>query len=295
MTILINFAKSVNLRPKLSTLLIFILLTLCFWWLSVNFISPIDKLDDDRGNFPRNSNLMAKKASHYGNEKNGLIFSKSTVESSVNLDLEYEELECKFARLDPWDPSILQYVYHPRSIECPQRQYNLTYISYNGTLNLNTTQLDLYLKNHDLKLEDINCTYSTYDRHPTAHDDRKSHYYQDGYISPHRPVILDTEIVETKCELKKNRSEIYFNIHAHPLMQKPNRTFAKHGASETKEDQLSVLMLMLDSTSVSVLKRHLIKTYDYIKNVMKFKIFNGFSKVGDNSFPNMIAALTGLV
>jgi len=56
---------------------------------------------------------------------------------------------------------------------------------------------------------------------------------------------------------------------------------------------LSVLVLMVDGVSTSAFQRHLSKTYHFLKNVMQFKMFQGSTKVGENSAPNLLALLAG--
>jgi len=196
---------------------------------------------------------------------------------------EYAKLTCKFARPDPFDPQIMPQIYHPRGIHCEQRQPNLTYVHYNGSVVLNQTEVNKSIYRDFI--DQINCTLEFFDRDPVKENDRIEIVTFQTRLQLYQPVPMFSDMVKVQC-MDWNNSEIYYNIHAHPSWK--NKTFDKPNG-----DKLSVLMLMLDSTSTSVLKRHLTKTYDYVKNVMQFKMFNGFSKVGDNSFPNMIAALTG--
>lgn len=213
-------------------------------------------------------------------------------ESETFIDQEYATLSCQFARLDPWDKSIINRTYHPRDIQCRNVQPYFSYLDENGLLHLNSSEFLDYTS----KFGDINCKYKTFDRDPTSDEDSVIYYGSEGRLELGIPKKLDMDMVEVRC-YNKTDGPIYFDVHAHPVMSLPNDSnrSATPGRSFAKptDDQLSLLMLMMDSTSISVLKRHLPKTYDYIKNVMKFKIFNGFHKVGDNSFPNMVAALTG--
>lgn len=207
-------------------------------------------------------------------------------------ETEYLKLACKFARPNPWDPEILDQINHPRQIECDQDQQPsfLTYVHYNGSVLLNRTAFELMPNFQADQIDQINCTLEFIDRDPTQGNDRITTFVFRSTLNFDQPVDMKTDTVIVRC-MDLNMVEVYSNIHAHPVPK--NKTFQKK--DDPKEtDQLSVLMFILDSVSKSVLIRHLPKTYKFIKDVMHFKIFDGFSKVGDNTRPNMVAALTGL-
>lgn len=55
----------------------------------------------------------------------------------------------------------------------------------------------------------------------------------------------------------------------------------------------SVILFVLDSMSNSNWQRNLQKTLKVLKSEYNSYIFKGLTKVGDNSFPNAMAFLTG--
>ncbi|KAL1438448.1 hypothetical protein MTO96_048061 [Rhipicephalus appendiculatus] len=55
----------------------------------------------------------------------------------------------------------------------------------------------------------------------------------------------------------------------------------------------NVLIFGLDSVSRLSMMRFLPKTYDYLVSQLNAVVFRGMNKVGDNTFPNLLALLTG--
>ena len=72
------------------------------------------------------------------------------------------------------------------------------------------------------------------------------------------------------------------------------------GSSESKEktqmQQMNVLMIGLDSMSYNNMRRVLPRTYEYLdKELEDNVILDNFNSVGENTFPNHIAMLCGLI
>jgi hypothetical protein len=65
--------------------------------------------------------------------------------------------------------------------------------------------------------------------------------------------------------------------------------------SEGKINRPSVVIIVLDSVSHSSAKRRLPKTLKFLKTHMNLTAFDGYAKVGLNSYPNGMAFLTGLI
>src|SRR5262249_21243389 len=74
---------------------------------------------------------------------------------------------------------------------------------------------------------------------------------------------------------------------------KPDFCFRSQNPSPN-EDQLSVFLFVLDSLSISLFRRSMPLTYEYLTKRQKFFLFEGFHKIGDNTFPNMVPLLSGL-
>lgn len=190
---------------------------------------------------------------------------RASVEPAYQAPLEFayqnENKACSVPKLDPWDPSIISYVRHPRGFNCRIVQPFMTYIDEAGYLILNKTEVDSMTKNG----ERFQCFYQTFDRKDGI-DDNDIEYDERKELQM-EPVKLTRYNVDVICY--KNNKQIYKNIHAHPI--KIDQILY----SKATEDQLSVYFFLVDSVSASVLKRNLPLTYNYTKNVMRIKYFNG--------------------
>lgn len=167
------------------------------------------------------------------------------------------KLACEFPKLDAWDPSILQYVQHPAPLNCAQMQPYLTFVDMNGILQFNKTEL-AHLKK---KKYTVKCFYQTFDMSSV----NKSTEY-DSEIELINATTLVKNMVQVHCSAKnKSGQEIkmfYFNLHAHPTAPKPNKF------DKPSENQLSVLLMSIDSMSLSMMKRNMPLTYEYVTKEM---------------------------
>lgn len=201
---------------------------------------------------------------------------------------DYQDLACKFARPDPWDPSIRRYIEHPRSIECNRvQEFDLSYMTDDGYVRINQSEWNRANKKYEGRFW---CVCRTLDR-PLSYtsDDNKLVLGYKERLEPDYPLRMASDAVLVVCK-DDAEEDFYLNIHAHPI------TCAKRDFQDldkTPEDQLSVLMMVIDSVSLSALKRNLPSTYKYLTEEMGFYVFNGYNKVGDNTRPNLFPVLTG--
>lgn len=181
---------------------------------------------------------------------------------SLDSDEIVDSGDCSVPKMNPWDPTILKWIAHPNDLSCKQVQMNLTFIDYDGYLRYNQTAL-IQLKQ---KQTAFSCIYQTFKRCWGPDDGCISYSGKDAELTV--PIKLSQDFVDVKCSFK-NKTQFYQNIHAYPA-KTTDRIFAK-----TTDDQLSVLLLIIDSTSYSVLQRNMPLTYNYTKNVMGIKYLEG--------------------
>lgn len=200
-----------------------------------------------------------------------------------------EDLSCRFVRLDPFDPSIRKYISHPRSVECERVQpYDMTWLDDQGRIRMNLTEW----QNATAKYcGNVVCLFRKLDRPPDpVKDDNAVVYGEWQILWPDLPQPLPGDAVDVQCRNGTDGEPFYYNIHAHPTLE-GKREF--QDVRKAPEDQLSVLMVIIDSVSLSALKRNLPATYKYLTDEMGFFVFNGYNKVGENSRPNMFPVLMG--
>lgn len=192
---------------------------------------------------------------------------------STNATVLDEIAECVVPKLNPWDPSILKWITHPKDLSCRQVQPNLTFIDYDGYLRYNETEL----KRLNASGISFTCAYKTFDRCPGT-EDGCIEYGKENVFN--KPIKLSMDSVDVKC-IYRNKTQFYWNIHVHPA-DTEDRIFAS-----PTDEQLSVLLLIIDSTGYSVLQRNMPLTYNYTKTVMGMKYFEGI----ELNMPHRVASV----
>lgn len=190
---------------------------------------------------------------------------------------------CKIPAMDPWDPNIKDFISVPDTPVCNKGipalfAANLTYIYY-----INTS-LPYY------NISDINelkCCYKVFWRinpNGTKEDDNKMGYSKECYNVTEYAKITH-EFIEIKCHLEN--TTVYHDMFAFVPVKNVSRKISHN------PKPLNVLVVGLDAVSRLNLIRQMPKTVGYLKEIEAVE-FVGYNKVGDNTFPNLIPALTGM-
>ncbi|XP_013422187.1 uncharacterized protein LOC106182088 [Lingula anatina] len=210
--------------------------------------------------------------------------SKSSINQAVDTQ------GCVITELDPFDPSILKYLRRLNPITCKWNA-SLTYIDRQRWLWINQTVNQTI---HSGKVKD--CGYKTFDKWPD-YDDFVLYQKDITYFQTRVKVVM-SDFIQVYCRDSDNRT-IYENIHAHikvpdqRIRDKINRLLADSDNFRNGRFPLSIAILGIDSMSRSNFVRHLPKTLKYLQKKMGAFVFKGMNKIGDNTFPNMVAMLTG--
>lgn len=107
--------------------------------------------------------------------------------------------------------------------------------------------------------------------------------YEQETILPPR-----AEYIYVECASRKRRKKLFYrNIHS-MVIEKQTKP-PKRAADPVK---YSVLLFGIDSISRLNMIRTMPKTVEYLKNKQWFEM-EGYNKIGDNTFPNLVAILTG--
>lgn len=102
----------------------------------------------------------------------------------------------------------------------------------------------------------------------------------------------DVEIFRVICRNFANFA-IYDRLHAHI---RDVRTLLSTDEISNRNDSrvfINVLIFGLDSLSRLAFIRHLPQTYKFLTEDLKMTVLRGMNKVGDNTYPNLVALLTG--
>ncbi|KAK6758751.1 hypothetical protein RB195_016149 [Necator americanus] len=206
---------------------------------------------------------------HYRQDGSG---KRSTQTSSTN-----NQKGCHLPHPDPYDPSIRQYISKSPPLKCEGLQWELTYLSDDERLHLNkTAAAEMNVK--------LTCFYRCYDR--AEGDDAKLKFGE--WIEFSEAVQIGCEFVETYC--KKNTfpgTTVYYNNHNQIITRQKNPTMK--GSRSRK----NVILIVFDSVSHSNFVRNMPKSLEVLKSLYNSSIFKGMNKIGDQSFPNAVAFLSG--
>lgn len=191
---------------------------------------------------------------------------------------------CQFPVLDPFDPSILPYVKHPFPIYCQRVQPELTFVdghwlkidfSLASRHRLRNVFYRNILRNNETHIRYGNWTFWNFTEKPAV--------YLFESVEVYGQYIFDSR--DPKAVPKR-----YRNLHASIHIEnetKPDLT------AENETKKLNVLVFGIDSLSRSNFIRNLPKTYAILTGRMNSTVFRGYTKIDDNTFPNILAVLTG--
>lgn len=184
--------------------------------------------------------------------------------------------ECILPDVDPFDPRVTQYLWKADPITCDDTP-SLMFVDYSGILQLNRSVFP------ESKTWDLNCTYSIVD---FVTDDNDVKFLPEIEFNP--PMYINADVFLVQC---KKQGNLVFKDLVHKIDFKTIlRT--KHIGNETDE-KLSVFLLGLDSVSRLTAIRKLPKTMAYLHQKLEAYTFKGYTKIGGNTYPNLVGMLTG--
>ncbi|XP_031350916.1 uncharacterized protein LOC116176469 isoform X1 [Photinus pyralis] len=106
-------------------------------------------------------------------------------------------------------------------------------------------------------------------------------------ITFYSSVQCSQDTILVKCVVAKTNTTVYKNIHA-PITIKESVV-----SKLSKNERVSVLCIGIDSVSRLHFTRALPLTYAHLRKNDWIE-FRGYNKIGDNTFPNLMAILTGM-
>ena len=183
---------------------------------------------------------------------------------------------CVLPNIDPYDPAIRKYVWTPDPIVCDQIPL-LTYFDRKGYLHVNYTASKL------IKLDEVSCSYSIVNRK----DDFELEFTPE--VTLEKPVYVHGDVVRVRCYDEKHTLK-QDHIHLHVDYK---TTLQRRKLQEETEENLSVYIFGIDSTSRLNAERKLKRTMRYIRQEMGGYVFEGHTKIGENTYPNIVPFLTG--
>uniref|UniRef100_A0A914VUW6 Sulfatase N-terminal domain-containing protein n=2 Tax=Plectus sambesii TaxID=2011161 RepID=A0A914VUW6_9BILA len=209
------------------------------------------------------------------NEK--IVPQKQLLYELEKTDITAAKPTCELPRLDPFDESIRYLIRHAEPLVCPRLQPDLFFIA-DGLLYMNESESSAF---SDKSL--LSCTYMCFDREASDGD-------FEALLEPTKqfvePIRLHSDYVQVRCTYEQKF--VYGETLVYPVDRLNMQQW-----KNVSDENLSVLLMFIDSISLSSFKRHLPLTAKYVTEQMNFTMFNGYNKVADNSFPNVMPLLTG--
>lgn len=192
---------------------------------------------------------------------------------------------CRINHMEPFHETIMKYVDNDSRPEICNNGLPSLVESDNNRLYILNVSYDAYAINDTSKL---NCCYRTFWRlKPAPKESDHIVKYSDRCvnISSKDYTEVNDEFVKVVCNY--NDTEIYKEFFSFvPLKNRTKRT-------NSNKNYMNVLIIGIDSISRLNLIRTMPKTVAYLHNISAYE-FLGYNKVADNTFPNLVPALTGL-
>ncbi|XP_077560321.1 uncharacterized protein LOC144175114 [Haemaphysalis longicornis] len=214
--------------------------------------------------------------------------------TSSQVELTYKRFiidtpSCKIPKIDLFDLSIAHHVSKMERIDCSKDFPNLTF----------TKGDRIYINDHVLPqalnktpVLGIHCCYRPFFRTTKLQSDNDNEF-----LNSSLPLLngqkMPYEFIKVECF--NGGTLFYANYHAfvHP---KPSyqRRFNESFKPENPGYQYSVLIVGVDGVSRLNAHRQFPETVRFLKERMGAVEMHGYTKVGDNTFPNLVPLLTGL-
>ncbi|KAJ8921409.1 hypothetical protein NQ315_003027 [Exocentrus adspersus] len=184
---------------------------------------------------------------------------------------------CRIENLNPYSEEIKEYIYTIKKITCRNKGL-LTYISRfkdKVILNLNMSLLPEYSIFH------VDCCYSVISRNPTGSKPDDNISFSDC-IPFHDTVHIKHDFIRVECS--NFFQKVYVNVHS--TLQPPKEV-------ATNAADPNVLLIGIDGVSRSNLIRSMPRTYQFCERNRWINL-KGYNKIADNTYPNLMAVLSGM-
>ena len=184
---------------------------------------------------------------------------------------------CLLPEINPFDKSVMKYIWHPKPIECDPTP-SLVFIDSKGVLKMNSSIR--YKFNHT----SLECFYRIVKR---SGDNDVTFLPQ---VKLEHPVYIPADSVNVRCYSKETLmyDSVLFNVDFKNIMK--NKKIEK---VSDDDEMLNVLIFGMDSVSRLAAERKLTKTMHFIKNTLNGYVFKGYTSIGGNTYPNVLGTLTG--
>ncbi|XP_040154412.1 uncharacterized protein LOC120895280 isoform X1 [Anopheles arabiensis] len=207
---------------------------------------------------------------------------------------------CQIMDLNPVAKDVMRLFSKERFVPCSPKQ-PLTSIEQhfdNDTVlvRYHRDQLDAFMPHY---MRYVRCCYQSIERAGTKDKADKNFWvgecvpFNESFLLP--PSVRNGVLVRCKAgvsESSKSKKAIYTNVHALIRPQPSVRERMDKFRGRTEKRPLSVLMIGIDSISRLNLIRAMPHTAQHLYDTGWFEL-KGYNKIDDNTYPNLMAILTG--
>ncbi|XP_003493439.1 uncharacterized protein LOC100749022 [Bombus impatiens] len=210
---------------------------------------------------------------------------KSLFASIANSGFVVRNKGCRIPAMDPFDSAIARFIEKEKPLICEHGSHLPLVDSNDTALYINPNAIGHFYNNSG----EIDCCWRPFWR--TKDEDNVVTYGNECFKFENATAV-NTEFVKVECS--RNNEVIYKDYHAFvPRFPSVERKYERARATDMKTEQLSVLIIGLDSISRLNFHRMMPNTVHALKELGAVE-FLGYTKVADNTYPNLVPVLSGL-
>ncbi|XP_055950879.1 uncharacterized protein LOC129984966 [Argiope bruennichi] len=192
---------------------------------------------------------------------------------------------CKIPKLDPWDPSVRHLIEFKDPYICPGLPVFME-SNPGGTITINKSILEMY---YNITPEELICYYQPINRvHAIEGIFREVFYILGDGVKLEFGIPMKEDFVNVSCNIKGSKYEQYITLV--PLKEAVEE---ERNSLIPPNPTLNVILIGIDSVSKLNFLRHFPKTHAFLSEKLTPFEMNGYTKVADNTFPNIVPLLTG--
>ncbi|KAH8236418.1 hypothetical protein KR026_001324, partial [Drosophila bipectinata] len=200
-----------------------------------------------------------------------------------------ESSKCKIPYVDPFDAAATA-IYKPLVFESCSNDSGLVTPIYNEAIKHYVLHINETLASQILNSSNIeyNCYYQEVVRNSKkdGYDVKEAKYFSQDFVVPrHVQGLVST------CHRLGNASHI-LQADAFTLIQYAEPSSKNQSSQDPSRRKPSVIMFGIDNLSRINLRRTMPKVYNFLTRKGWYEM-QGYNKIGDNTFPNLMAILTG--
>ncbi|XP_064483337.1 uncharacterized protein LOC135396241 [Ornithodoros turicata] len=224
-------------------------------------------------------------ASHFLRQRGTSTTPAPSTESLQSRGYLIDTPGCQIPAWDPFDHTVARFFRPNHDYQCIGKPSFITVLP-KAIVQLNSKVL---WKHYGVTPDEMHCTYRGIRRDGGSGRDWTDSRYKYG---PAKVLLFGSPIAEDFVVIKCTRQKREFFQQYLPLV--PLRGSKKvEAASCQNKTRMNVLMVGIDSISYLNFERHFQKTKSFLRNTLKAVQLHGYTKVADNTFPNIVPLLTG--